>query len=167
MRRVSAAAVFAAATLNASPLYRAVLSEQTASDTAWLAVAETLAARLPVRVTSPQVTDDAGRIMDVSDDMVLLNIWHAGEGDLQAGQTWTVMFSAVPEEACACHPADLNCDWKIEIPEAVAYLAGWQQGRNPMAYAIRAAYLWQKGPCYTCLSGVEEPMCWEPIRCEE
>lgn len=45
IRRVSAAAVFAAATLNASPLYRAVLSEQTASDTAWLAVAETLAER--------------------------------------------------------------------------------------------------------------------------
>ena len=43
IRRVSAAAVFAAATLNASPLYLAVLSEQTASDAAWLAVAETLA----------------------------------------------------------------------------------------------------------------------------
>jgi len=43
--RVFAAAVFAAATLNASPLYLAVLSEQTASDPAWLAVAETLAER--------------------------------------------------------------------------------------------------------------------------
>lgn len=128
-------------------------------------VARPVIARLPVRVMNPQVTDGAGRIMDVSDDMVLLNIWHAGEADLQAGQTWTVSFSAETEEACGCHPADLNCDWKIEIPEAVAYLAGWQQGRNPMAYAIRAAYLWQKGPCYRCLSGVEEPLKWEPNVC--
>lgn len=43
IKRFSAAAFFAAATLNASPLYLAVLSEQTASDAAWLAVAETLA----------------------------------------------------------------------------------------------------------------------------
>jgi len=45
IRRFSAAAFFAAATLNASPLYLAVLSEQTFSDPAWRAVAETLAAR--------------------------------------------------------------------------------------------------------------------------
>jgi hypothetical protein len=45
IRRVSAAAVFAAATLNASPLYLAVLSEQTALEAAWRAVAETLSER--------------------------------------------------------------------------------------------------------------------------
>jgi hypothetical protein len=37
-RQVLAAAVFAATTLSASPLYLAVLSEQTASDADWLAV---------------------------------------------------------------------------------------------------------------------------------
>lgn len=45
IRQVLAAAVFAATTSIASPLYLAVLSEQTASNAAWLAVAETLAER--------------------------------------------------------------------------------------------------------------------------
>jgi hypothetical protein len=45
IRRVSAAAVFAAATLNASPLYLAAVSEQTFSDPVWRAVAETLSER--------------------------------------------------------------------------------------------------------------------------
>ena len=45
IRRVSAAAVFAATTSIAYPLYLAILSEQTASDPAWLTVAETLAER--------------------------------------------------------------------------------------------------------------------------
>jgi len=44
--------------------------------------------------------------------------------------------------------------------EAVAYLTGWQQGSNPMAYAIRAAYLWQNGEHYVYDSEQAPPMCW-------
>ena len=46
------------------------------------------------------------------------------------------------------HPADLNTDWHLVMSEAIAYLSGWQQGSNPIAYAIRAAYLWQNGEYY-------------------
>ncbi len=58
------------------------------------------------------------------------------------------------------HPADLNGDWRIKINEAIAYLAGWQQGGNPIAYAIRAAYLWQNGESYTYDMNEDPPMCW-------
>lgn len=60
----------------------------------------------------------------------------------------------------SCHPADVNADWQMTMGEAVAYLAGWQRDENPMNYAIRAAYLWQKGPQYERRAG-NEPMCWE------
>ena len=46
------------------------------------------------------------------------------------------------------------------IQEAIAYLAGWQQGANPMAYAIRAAYLWQNGEDYVYDAAQEPPLCW-------
>ncbi len=59
------------------------------------------------------------------------------------------------------HPADLNTDWRLVMSEAIAYLAGWQQGSNPMAYAIRAAYLWQNGEGYGYNSSFDPPMCWE------
>jgi len=59
-----------------------------------------------------------------------------------------------------CHPADTNGDWQMTMGEAIAYLAGWQRGEYPMNYAIRAAYLWQKGPQYERRAG-DEPMCWE------
>ena len=59
------------------------------------------------------------------------------------------------------HPADTNTDWCIEMSEAIGYAAGWQQGMNPMAYAIRALYIRQKGPCYHREASVSEPMCWE------
>ncbi len=58
------------------------------------------------------------------------------------------------------HPADINEDFRMVLSEAIAYLAGWQQGGNPMAYAIRAAYLWQNGERYTYNSSLEPPMCW-------
>jgi uncharacterized repeat protein (TIGR02543 family) len=60
----------------------------------------------------------------------------------------------------AYHPADTNKNSIMVMSEAIAYLAGWQQGSNPMNYAIRAAYLWQNGESYTRQNGVAEPLCW-------
>ncbi len=59
------------------------------------------------------------------------------------------------------HPADLNEDWHIVLGEAIAYLAGWQQGTNPIGYAIRAAYLWQNGEGYLYNGSLTPPTCWE------
>ena len=59
------------------------------------------------------------------------------------------------------HPADLNSDWSMVLSEAIGYAAGWQQGVNPLAYAIRALYLWQNGEAYHREAGAE-PMCWVP-----
>jgi len=58
------------------------------------------------------------------------------------------------------HPADINEDFRIVIGEAIGYLAGWQQGSNPIAYAIRAVYLWQNGEDYTYNSEAAPPLCW-------
>lgn len=58
------------------------------------------------------------------------------------------------------HPADADRDWRIEISEAVYYISGWQQGIEPMAYAIRAAYLWQAGEYYRYVD-TAAPRCWE------
>ena len=58
------------------------------------------------------------------------------------------------------HPGDVNADWRMVMSEAIAYLAGWQQGSNPMAYAIRAAYLWQSGEQYHYEAGEDAPLCW-------
>ncbi|HOC67285.1 MAG TPA: S8 family serine peptidase [Candidatus Hydrogenedentes bacterium] len=59
------------------------------------------------------------------------------------------------------HPADLNEDFLIVMSEAIAYLAGWQQGTNPIGYAIRAAYLWQNGEWYLYNGSLTPPTCWE------
>ena len=53
-------------------------------------------------------------------------------------------FEAKAEEV-SVHPADINEDWQLVMSEAIAYLAGWQGGSNPMSYAIRATYIWQNG----------------------
>ncbi len=58
------------------------------------------------------------------------------------------------------HPADLNADFQLVLSEAIAYLTGWQQGTNPIGYAIRAAYLWQNGEHYVYDGGEEAPLCW-------
>jgi len=58
------------------------------------------------------------------------------------------------------HPADLNVDFHVVMSEAIAYLTGWQQGSNPMAYAIRAAYLWQNGEAYVYSGDSDPPLCW-------
>ncbi len=58
------------------------------------------------------------------------------------------------------HPADLDTNFRVAMSEAIAYLAGWQQGDNPMAYAIRAAYLWQNGEAYINDRVNDPPLCW-------
>lgn len=60
----------------------------------------------------------------------------------------------------AVHPADKNADFRMVLGEAIAYLAGWQMGANPIAYAIRAAYLWQEGERYTFVAAASPPLCW-------
>ncbi len=74
-------------------------------------------------------------------------------------------FIVSPGDAVAdtVHPADLNADWRIMLGEAIAYLAGWQQGSNPIGYAIRAAYLWQNGERYLYYSKQAPPLCWELV----
>jgi len=64
------------------------------------------------------------------------------------------------------HPADSNTDFQFVMSEAIACLAGWQQGANSMAYAIRAAYLWQNGEYYHYDSGEVPPLCWVPANAE-
>ena len=71
-------------------------------------------------------------------------------------------FCLAGNEEGPVHPADLNADWRMVISEAIAYLAGWQQGSNPLSYAMRAAYLWQNGESYQYLPGEEPPLCWTP-----
>lgn len=66
-------------------------------------------------------------------------------------------------EPLTYHPSDPNGDSRIVMGEAIAYLAGWQQGSNPMGYAIRAAYIWQNGEHYYYDDTLEPPMCWIPI----
>ena len=57
-------------------------------------------------------------------------------------------------------PADLNMDWRVGISEAIAYLTGWQQGVNPINYAIRAAYIWKNGEQYVYDPQTAPPLCW-------
>ncbi len=91
---------------------------------------------------------EGGAIRNAADACLFLTplVFHAfnpeeGEGDLP-------------------HPGDLNTDWRITISEAIAYLAGWQQGGNPIGYAIRAAYLWQNGEQYIYDPNSTPPLCW-------
>ncbi len=58
------------------------------------------------------------------------------------------------------HPADANEDSRVVLSEAITYLAGWQQGDNPMSYAIRSAYLWQNGEQYVYDAEQEYPLRW-------
>jgi len=58
------------------------------------------------------------------------------------------------------HPADVDENWHLVMGEAIECLAGWQQGMYSMAYAIRAAYLWQNGETYEYDALEDPPMCW-------
>jgi len=82
----------------------------------------------------------------------------AGTVNFDGGANQTVTGPATITIA-ATHPADLNRNWSMVMSEAIGYAAGWQQGANPMAYAIRALYLWQNGEAYHREAGAE-PMCW-------
>lgn len=75
----------------------------------------------------------------------------------------TVLNTASSEgETTLYHPADADTDWRLLMSETISYLAGWQQGANPMPYAIRAVYIWQVGEFYSFDSSLESPLCWAP-----
>jgi len=77
----------------------------------------------------------------------------------------TVVSAAAPDaegEVSFTHPADADTNWRLMMSEAISYLTGWQQGTNPMAYAIRAAYLWQVGEFYSYDPSLAVPLCWTP-----
>ncbi len=73
---------------------------------------------------------------------------------------YTLLNAVLEADGNIPHPADINTDFRMVLGEAIAYLAGWQTGSNPIAYAIRAAYLWQNGEAYTYDSEVSPPLCW-------
>lgn len=58
------------------------------------------------------------------------------------------------------HPGDADRNFRIALGEAITYLAGWQQGSNPLDCAIRAAYLWQNGEAYVYDDREAPPSCW-------
>ncbi len=60
------------------------------------------------------------------------------------------------------HPADMDSDWRISMDDAITYISGWQHGIYPMNYAMRAAYLWQKGEYYSYNPESAPPLCWAP-----
>jgi hypothetical protein len=51
------------------------------------------AAWLPCRITNQQIIQNAGRVVDVTDDFVLVQLWKSGDTDLTVGQQWTVQFT--------------------------------------------------------------------------
>lgn len=73
--------------------------------------------------------------------------------------TWNFI-SGSTEATPEPHPADTNADWRLIMGEVVPYIGGWQQGTNPMAYAIRGASLWQNGEYYAFNSDLSCPLCW-------
>ena len=84
------------------------------------------------------------------------NVWTADVGNAINGG-YPYLLGNVPP---LYHPADVNKDFHLVLGETIAYLTGWQQGDNPMAYAIRAAYLWQNGERYFYNEEEVPPMCW-------
>lgn len=83
-------------------------------------------------------------------------VW-AEDGDVNLNGGYPYLRDNVPSLP---HPADMNKDFRVVMGEAVGYLTGWQQGGNPMAYAVRAAYLWQNGERYLHDDGNVPPTCW-------
>ena len=77
---------------------------------------------------------------------------------MDSDKSIVAVFESEPEDVP--HPADKNEDFRIGLSEAIAYLAGWQQGANPIGYAIRAAYLWQNGETYAYDDTQAPPLCW-------
>ncbi len=85
------------------------------------------------------------------DNAGLNEVWYLHKTDLVEGEGETEW---IP------HPGDLNADFRMTMEEALACLAGWQQGTRPMNYAIRAVYLWQHGEHYAYDAGQIPPLCW-------
>ena len=61
-----------------------------------------------------------------------------------------------PARPDARHPADLNQDWVISVPELAAYYGAWKKGQPwtigptniTLEYVTRATYLWEQGGYY-------------------
>lgn len=97
--------------------------------------------------------------------------FHEGEGEtpgegevVHEGEGETPFEGEIPVEGetTAIHPADSDGDSRFIMSEAIACLAAWQHGTMPMAYAIRAAYLWQNGEYYGYDPLLPPPLCWVP-----
>ncbi|HOH28817.1 MAG TPA: hypothetical protein PLC40_03995 [Candidatus Hydrogenedentes bacterium] len=90
--------------------------------------------------------------------------WRA-EADVYSGGAGTEadpyrIGSAADWQMLAATADDWDEHFHLVLGEAIAYLTGWQQGDNPMAYAIRAAYLWQNGEQYVFNGASVPPTCW-------
>ena len=56
----------------------------------------------------------------------------------------------------AHHPADVNLDWRISIPELSAYYSAWKKGNSwpiaptniPLEFVTRGTYIWEQGEVY-------------------
>ncbi|MBP7869820.1 MAG: hypothetical protein KA031_03920 [Candidatus Hydrogenedentes bacterium] len=89
------------------------------------------------------------------------------ELESDGGSTLTNPFGIVVQEenegepSPQYHPGDLDGNGRFIMGEALAYLAGWQQGVYPMSYAIRGVYLWQNGEMYGYDPGRMPPLCWD------
>ncbi len=91
-------------------------------------------------------------------DWDFTEVWAADtDYSINKGYPYLLENVPVPEQF---HPADVNLDWRMEMSEAIAYIVGWQNGVNPMAYAIRAAFLWQNGENYFYDGEEDPPLCW-------
>ncbi len=102
----------------------------------------------------------------VAGDYTLVGAVSGASGPLSTMPSGHALFHGIPgplfpENEGETHPGDLNGDWRMVLSEAIAYLAGWQQGSNPIGYAIRAAYLWQNGENYIYIPEEDPPLCWE------
>ena len=88
------------------------------------------------------------------------------ELESEGGSTLTNPFGIVVQEEHEgeplpqYHPGDLDRNGRFIMGEALAYLAGWQQGVHSMSYAIRGVYLWQNGELYEYNDGQMPPLCW-------
>jgi len=48
---------------------------------------------LPKRIKNPQIDQDDGCTVNVTDDMVLVRVWQEGDPDVVSAQTWTIQFT--------------------------------------------------------------------------
>ena len=72
----------------------------------------------------------------------------------------------------ARHPADLDQNWRITIPELSAYYSAWRRGQPwtisptniPLEYVTRGTYLWEQGEAYhqDIIVSTTAPLWWLP-----